>query len=123
MHYTELFFLLSIGIDVHDAASNAKYLENAIPARDLVAFAAENAEDMNKLTRQLRDVMKLKVNVIQINPNSNPDRYQPKSHQVDGPDFKGYLKDMFTCPPPIKAWLCHMYKLHELPAFGPKADR
>ena len=29
---------------------------------------------------------------------------------------------MFTCPPALKAWLCKMYKLHEMPAFGPKAD-
>ena len=65
-----------------------KYLENAIPARDLVAFAAENAEDVNKLTRQFRDVMKLKVNVVQVDPNSDPERMQPSS-EVNVPDFKG----------------------------------
>ena len=65
-----------------------KYLENAIPARDLVAFAAENAEDVNKLTRQFRDVMKLKVNVVQVDPNADPDP-QPKSGQINVPDFKG----------------------------------
>ena len=29
---------------------------------------------------------------------------------------------MFTCPPAIKAWLCRMYGLQDIPAFGPKAD-
>ena len=74
-------------------------MENAIPARDLVAFAAENAEDVNKLTRQFRDVMKLKVNVVQVDPNADPDP-QPRQGQVNVPDFKGivfiYLHSIFT---------------------------
>ena len=45
---------IMMGIDVHDAPANAKYLENTIAARDLVAFAAENNEDVNQLTRQFR---------------------------------------------------------------------
>ena len=59
-----------------------------------MAFAAENAEDVNKLTRQFRDVMKLKVNVVQVDPNADPDP-QPKPGQVNAlcnvPDFKGII--------------------------------
>jgi hypothetical protein len=32
------------------------------------------------------------------------------------------MKDMFTCPPAIKAYLCKMYQLHNIPVFGIKAD-
>ena len=28
---------------------------------------------------------------------------------------------MFTCPPAIKAWLCHMYKIHNIPIFGARS--
>ena len=47
-------------MDVHEAETNAKYIENAIPQKDLVAFAAENADDANALLRQFREVMKLR---------------------------------------------------------------
>ena len=80
---------IMMGIDVIDAANNAKYLENAIPARELVAFAAENKDDMNKLLKQFREVMKLRVNVVQVDPNADPDRMRPKSELVNAPDFKG----------------------------------
>ena len=79
-----------IGIDVKDAFNNAKYLENTIPARDLVAFAAETAEDANKLMRQFREVMKLRVNVIQVDRTADPERMRARSG-VDSniPEFKG----------------------------------
>lgn len=47
-------------LDVHEAETNAKYIENAIGQKDLIAFAAENAEDTNALLRQFREVMKLR---------------------------------------------------------------
>ena len=28
---------------------------------------------------------------------------------------------MFTCPPAIKAWLCKMYEIHNIPIFGAKS--
>ena len=81
---------IMMGIDLHDAPANAKYLENAIAARDLVAFAAENAEDVNQLTRQFRDVMNLRVNIIQVDPNLDPERMHPRSENPNAPDFKGW---------------------------------
>ena len=81
---------IMMGIDVLDGPANAKYLENAIAARDLVAFAAENAEDVNQLTRQFRDVMNLRVNIIQVDPNLDPERMHPRSENPNAPDFKGW---------------------------------
>ena len=80
---------IMMGIDVIDAANNAKYLENAIPARELVAFAAENKDDMNKLLSQFREVMRLRVNVVQVDPTADPDRMRHKSELMNAPDFKG----------------------------------
>ena len=36
--------------------------------------------------------------------------------------ISGYLKDMFSCPAPIKAYLCNLYQLQNIPVFGIKAD-
>ena len=111
-----------MGIDVQNAGENAIYLENIIPSRDLVAFAAENAEDANKLMTQLRQRMGLRVNVIQVDPNGDPERMRARSGQIKAPDFKGYAKDLFNCHPAVKAYLCRQYQLHNIPIFGPEAD-
>ena len=66
-----------------------QYLENVLSTRDLVAICAENAKDLNKLAKQFRDVMKLNVNLIQIDPTSSPEQFQPPSGKIVDPDFKG----------------------------------
>jgi chromosome segregation ATPase len=114
-------------IDVTDPDKCAKYLETCIPNRELVAFAAETAEDANKLMQQFRTTMRLKVNVVVVDPRADPDRMQPRSGQLLPADqqkyeFMGFVKDMFTCPPPIKAHLCKLYSLHNIPVFGGKAE-
>lgn len=99
-----------------------------IAAKELVAFAAENADDMNKLMKQFRDVMKLRVNVVQVTPNSDAERMRSRSgDKMTEADkkrlgFKGFVKDMFSCPGPIKAYLCKLYQLHNIPVFSPQAD-
>ena len=117
---------LMISIDVQNAAQNAKYLEYVIPTRDLQAFAAENAEDANFLMKQFRSKMKLRVNVVQVDPNPDMNRYQPRgggggqqSHQ----DLIGYLSNMISCPDPIKAYLCKLYQLHTIPVYHARAER
>ena len=116
---------LLICIDVQDAAQNAKYLECVIPLRDLQAFAAENAEDTNLLMRQFRDKMKLRVNVVQVDPNPDMNRCQPRGGEgyQNHQDLIGYLSNMISCPDPIKAYLCKLYGLHQIPVFNAKADR
>lgn len=44
--------------------SNARYVENVISKRDLLAFTCEDKEDMNKFVNILRDQKNLKVNVL-----------------------------------------------------------
>ena len=117
---------LLIHIDVENATQNAKYLENVIPIRDIQAFAAENANDANMLMRQFREVMNLKVIVVQVDPNANMNQYQPEPRDVghkNHQDFIGYLSNMISCPDPIKAYLCKLYQLHRIPVFQAGAER
>jgi len=117
-------------IDVQDAEANAKFLEAVIHPRDLVAFAAENAEDTNALMKHLRALkgnsQNLRVNVIQVDSQIDLNLYQPRTVLSDEKKskygFKGYLKDMLTCPDAIKGYLCKTYGLHNVPVFSNKAE-
>ena len=117
-------------IDVQDAEANAKFLEAVIHPRDLVAFAAENAEDTNALMKHLRALkgnsQNLRVNVIQVDSQIDLNQYQPRTVLSDEKKskygFKGYLKDMLTCPDAIKGYLCKTYGLHNVPVFSNKAE-
>lgn len=42
----------------------AKYVENSVAERDLIAFVCEDIEDMNLLIIKLRSEMKLQCNII-----------------------------------------------------------
>ena len=103
-------------------------LENTIGNRDLVAFGTENVDDTNKLLNELRDRMKLRVNVITL-PTEDASNFLPDKtnlayfteHQNEL-DFKGYLSNMFTAPDSIKSYLCKQYGLHKVPIFGSKAE-
>jgi len=109
-------------IDVKDSQM-AIYLENTIPNRDLIAFSAEDRSDANILMNQLRDVNTLRANVMTVNRGDTPDNYGVPSHYEDLKPFGyvGVLKDVFTAPDAIKAWLCKSYKLHKIPIFSEKA--
>ena len=81
---------------------------------------------------QFRDTMNLRVNVIHTDPNKDPN--PSRRRKPDGSDgelsdenqrkygFKGYLKDMITCPDAVKAYLCESFRIHEVPVFDKKAE-
>ena len=68
-------------------------MESVISTKDLIAICAENAEDLNKLAKQFRDVMKLNVNLIQLDPNLNVEQLQPAFTKTNDPDFKGIISN------------------------------
>ena len=108
-----------------------QYVENTIANRDLVALAAENEDDANKLMNQFRERMNLRTNVISTRLNDGMQNiYSPDKNDVEyfnknkkEYDFKGYLSEMFNAPDAIKAYLCKQYSLHKIPIFGPKAEQ
>ena len=108
---------------------NFYLIENSIPQRDLVALAAEEADDANLLINELRNNKKLRANVVTVPGNADMSKFSPDPKLLDyfyenkkELDFKGFLSDMFSAPDPIKAYLCQQYQLHRVPIFGQKAE-
>lgn len=96
--------------------SYAKYLENIIPFRDLIAFTCEDKEDMNLLLKYLRDQQKLKVNVVHSDPMKRISM-QPNIpiENIKKFGFKHYLVDLVEGPSPIMTYLVSMYRLNNIP--------
>ncbi|KAI4478557.1 hypothetical protein M0804_011880 [Polistes exclamans] len=94
----------------------SKYLERIISLRDLLAFACENKEDMNLLTKCLRDQQNLQVNIVHADPEKkiylNPN-IPLKNIRRFG--FKHYLASLFDAPPAIMKYLVSSYNLNNIP--------
>lgn len=50
---------------MHDGR-NAKYLENHVNIKDMVAFVCEDPEDMELFMRILRDEQDLRINAVKV---------------------------------------------------------
>lgn len=97
-------------------ASYAKYLENIISYRDLIAFTCENKQDMKLLLMYLREKQKLQVNVI----HSDPIKQVSMQPNIPIDDlrkfgFKHYLVSLIEAPSTIMKYLISMYQLHNIP--------
>lgn len=104
-----------LSINVKDV-NYAKYLENIIPFRDLVAFVCENKRDMNLLLQYLRDEQKLQVNAVHSDPMRNVSM-QPRINldEIRRFGFKHYLASLIDAPPTILKYLVAMYNLSNIP--------
>lgn len=104
-----------LNINVKDAFY-AKYLENVIPLRDLIAFTCENKQDMNLLIKYLREQQKLQVNVVHSDPMKRVS-IQPMIpiEDIQKFGFKHYLASLIEAPPTIVKYLVSMYNLHNIP--------
>ena len=95
-------------INVKDAENYAKFFEAIIPLKDLISFSAEKPKDVNALKKHFQ-AQNLKVDVIQLDSQVDINQFQPKTVLSDEKKtkygFKGYLKDMFSCPNAIKSYL------------------
>jgi len=111
-----------LNINVKEA-SYAKYLENIIPTRDLIAFTCENKQDMKLLLMYLRDQQKLQVNVV----HSDPMKKVSTQPNVSIDDlrklgFKHYLVSLIEAPAVIVNHLVSMYHLHNIPVGTNEVD-
>ncbi|XP_064460877.1 structural maintenance of chromosomes protein 5-like [Ornithodoros turicata] len=102
-------------INVHDPA-NAKYVEGQIAWKDLMAFVAENSEDLNSFLGTMRDDRNLRINGV-VAPTTPLESFHPHLplEQIKRWGFHSYLSDLFTAPPEIMRYLCSLYQVHNVP--------
>ncbi|XP_018790213.1 PREDICTED: structural maintenance of chromosomes protein 5 [Bactrocera latifrons] len=95
---------------------HAKYFENVISIRDLLAFTCEDKDDVSLLVSELCVKQKLHINVGHA-PASNRRNYRPdipiESIRFCG--FTAYLIDLIEGPPAIINYLCSLNRIHTIP--------
>lgn len=109
--YGPMFLHLTV-----DDVNNAKYVENCISNRDLIAFMCEYKEDTTTLLVELNERKHLKINVVSaINRDrrSLTPRYPIERLQRLG--FHSYVLDFLRGPDMIVTYLAATYNLHNIP--------
>ncbi|XP_059189249.1 structural maintenance of chromosomes protein 5 [Centropristis striata] len=94
----------------------AKFVETHISFHDLRAFVFQRKDDMEKFMIEVRDRMNLKVNSISA-PDESCSRRAP-SRNIESLrrfGFFTYLREMFDAPDEVMSYLCHQYKVHDVP--------
>ncbi|KAG1669174.1 Structural maintenance of chromosomes protein 5 [Nymphon striatum] len=103
---------IMITLNVKDKAY-AKYVEKHISFNDMIAFVCEDSTDMNNFLKYVRDEQNIKVNTV-LMPRENLSSFVPKKpvscYEKWG--FHSYVKDLFTAPDPVMAYLCKQYSVH-----------
>jgi len=103
---------------------DAKYIENSVSNNDKKAFVCEDPDDMEEFLRVMRGELNLSVNAVQA-PQDPPQAFQPQ-HPIQhyAPmGFRSFLREMFSAPAPVVAYLCKMYRIHSTPVGGEQAKR
>ncbi|KAL3218313.1 hypothetical protein MRX96_031585 [Rhipicephalus microplus] len=97
-------------------ASDAKYVEAQIPLRDLLAFVAENPEDLNSFLGTIRDSRNLRVNGVVV-PAESLDSFKPRRplSEIKRCGFRAYIKSLFSAPDGVMRYLCKRHRVHDIP--------
>ncbi|KAL7847854.1 hypothetical protein AOLI_G00225720 [Acnodon oligacanthus] len=102
-------------INVRDPR-HAKYIESHIPVNDLRAFVFQKQQDMEKFMTEVRDNRRLRVNSVIAPAESCANR--PPSRPIDSLKrfgFFSYLRELFDAPEEVMSYLCHQYKISDVP--------
>ncbi|XP_041656098.1 structural maintenance of chromosomes protein 5 isoform X2 [Cheilinus undulatus] len=94
----------------------AKYVENHISFHDLRAFVFQRKDDMEKFMVEVRDRMNLRVNSVSA-PEETCSKREP-ARNIDSLrrfGFFTYLREMFDAPEEVMSYLCHQYRVHDVP--------
>lgn len=104
-----------IELNVRDP-NNAKYLENTINQRDLLAFSCESTTDLSVLTTKLCNEQKLLINIFHA-PTPDDSILIPNVpiENIRQYGFDAYLIDLISGPPAILGFLCSLYNLQNIP--------
>ncbi|XP_026817249.1 structural maintenance of chromosomes protein 5 [Rhopalosiphum maidis] len=112
----QVFEPLFTQIEVHDQ-NNAKYIENIINYRDMIAFVFEYAEDLTTFNKIVKQERWQRINSISAPPanihiNETPN-YDINSLRQFG--FHSYALDMIQAPTVIKRYLARNYDMQNIP--------
>ncbi|KAI4882717.1 hypothetical protein NFI96_028525 [Prochilodus magdalenae] len=102
-------------INVRDPR-HAKYIENHIPVNDLRAFVFQKQQDMETFMAAVRDKQNLRVNSVIAPAESCANK--PPSRHIDSLKhfgFFSYLRELFDAPEEVMSYLCHQYRVHDVP--------
>ncbi|XP_067289832.1 structural maintenance of chromosomes protein 5 isoform X2 [Pseudorasbora parva] len=102
-------------INVRDAR-HAKYIESHIPVNDLRAFVFQKQKDMERFMAEVRDSQKLRVNSVIAPMESCSGRPPSRSLEtLKHYGFFSYLRELFDAPEEVMSYLCHQYKVNDVP--------
>ena len=115
---------IMLSLDVKDR-NLARYVETHIGRADLEGFVCENPDDVNVLTKQLRETLRLrKINAFHSNPDP-PSKFlhpMPKD-EMEKYTIVDYISDMYSAPDAVHAYLCRQKGLHQVPVFKEENNR
>ena len=100
-------------------ARSAEDVESHIGRADLEGFVCEDPDDVNVLTKQLRENLRLrKINAFHSAPDPPSSFAHPYSkEEMDKYAFMEYISDMYSAPDAVHAYLCRQKALHQVPVF------
>jgi len=109
---------IMLTLDVKDR-NFARYVETHIGRADLEGFVCEDPDDVNLLTKQLREELRLrKINAFHSAPDPPSTFPHPYSKdEMDKYAFMEYISDMYSAPDAVHAYLCRQKSLHQVPVF------
>ena len=109
---------IMLTLDVKDK-SYARYVETHIGRADLEGFVCEDPDDVNLLTKNLREKLHLrKINAFHSNPEPAGRFQHPvPSQEMAKYTFQDYLSNMYSAPEAVNAYLCKQKHLHQVPVF------
>ena len=104
--------------------SKAKFVEAAIPFRDMTAFVCQNTEDLHLFLQETRERQKLKINAVQP-PSEELSQFKPKKPlsglKIFG--FQSYLIDLIEAPHAVLRYLCKTSHIHDIPVGDEQTDQ
>ncbi|MBN3297796.1 SMC5 protein, partial [Amia calva] len=95
---------------------HAKYIENHVALNDLRAFVFQKHEDMERFMTEVRDKQRLRVNAVIAPAQSCANKPPPRPiEELQRYGFFSYLRELFDAPEEVMSYLCHQYRVNEVP--------
>lgn len=112
----EVYGPMFLYVNVNDS-NNAKYLENCVSNRDLIAFICEYREDANTLLKECKEKLKLRINVVSAVQNVTQDDLRPPIpiEQLRQFGFHSFVSEFIQGPEIITNFLILNAHLHRVP--------